>query len=143
MILIHTHRQVLTKMNESAVAESVGVILIVAVTVILAAVIAAYAFGLVQDVNPGRNIILTADQTGPNQIMVTYRGGGSDVNTLTSLRITWPTGAVQSISTPKVGDSYYASNIGIFKNVTPAGDHIVVAGHFTDGKDTILLNTFI
>lgn len=129
--------------NESAVAESVGVILIVAVTVILAAVIAAYAFGLVQDVQVQRNVVLTADQTGPDQMMVTYRGGGSDVQTLTSLRITWPTGTVQNIPSPNVGDIYYAYNVGALKNVTPAGDHVVVVGHFTDGKDSVLLNAFI
>ena len=130
-------------MNESAVAESVGVILIVAVTVILAAVIAAYAFGLISDVQTNRNIVLTADQLGTDQILVTYRGGGSDVQTLVSLRITWPTGTVQNVPSPKVGDIYYATNVGPLKNVTPAGDHVVVVGHFTDGKDTVLLNAFV
>ena len=131
------------KMDESAVAESVGVILIVAVTVILAAVIAAYAFGLIQDVHVERNLVLTADQTGPDQIIVTYRGGGSDAQQLVSLRITWPSGAVQSVASPKVGDIYYATNAGLIKNVTPAGDHVVVVGHFVDGKDSVLLNAFI
>ena len=130
-------------MKESAVAESVGVILIVAVTVILAAVIAAYAFGLIGDVQTNRNIVLTADQLGTDQILVTYRGGGSDVQTLVSLRITWPTGAVQYVPSPQVGDIYYATNAGALRNVTPAGDHVVVVGHFTDGKDTVLLNAFV
>jgi archaeal type IV pilus assembly protein PilA len=126
-------------MDESAVAESVGVILIVAVTVILAAVIAAYAFGLVQDIRVERNLVLTADQVSPTEIIVTYRGGGSDTVKLTSLSITWPDGSIDTIPSPGVGDIYHSPSGG----VTPAGDHVVVVGHFSDQKDTVLLNAFI
>jgi archaeal type IV pilus assembly protein PilA len=127
-------------MDESAVSESVGVILIVAVTVILAAVIAAYSFGLVQDIHVERNLVITADQVSPTEIIVTYRGGGSDTTLLTALMITWPDGTLDTVSNPQVGDVYHSpTSIGI----TPGGDHVIVVGHFTDGKDQVLLNAFI
>ncbi len=126
-------------MNESAVAESVGVILIVAVTVILAAVIAAYSFGLVQDIHVERNLVLTVDQLGTSEIIVTYRGGGSDVQQLVSLLITWPDGTQLPVLNPRVGDIYRTGPVG----VTPGGDHVIVVGHFIDGKDQVLLNAFI
>lgn len=126
-------------MNESAVSESIGVILIVAVTVILAAVIAAYSFGLIQDIHVERNLVLTADQIGTSEIIVTYRGGGSDTTQLVSLLITWPDGTQLPVLHPKVGDIYRTGPMG----VTAGGDHVVVVGHFVDGKDQVLLNAFV
>jgi archaeal type IV pilus assembly protein PilA len=126
-------------MDESAVAESVGVILIVAVTVILAAVIAAYAFVLVDTVHVERNLVLTAEQTSPTVILITYRGGGSDQTLLTSITITWPNGVIVDIPNPKVGDIYQSPAAGVTINA----DHVIVVGHFRDGKDQVLLNAFV
>ncbi|NYT06460.1 MAG: type IV pilin, partial [Methanomicrobiales archaeon] len=60
--------------NEEAVSPVIGVILMVAITVILAAVIAVFVFGMAGDVQTTKTIAVSAKQTGTN-ITVTYQGG--------------------------------------------------------------------
>ena len=65
----------------------------VAITVILAAIIAMYVFGMPQDVTKTKVVAATAllDQTGA--ISVTYQGGQND-DSLSSLNITAPNSSV-------------------------------------------------
>jgi len=62
------------KAKESAVSEAVGVILMVAITVIMATIIAAYASGMMQGIQLTRSVIVTVEQSDPSHISVTYRG---------------------------------------------------------------------
>lgn len=48
--------------NEEAVSPVIGVILMVAITVILAAVIAAFVFGMADSITPQKEVIVTATQ---------------------------------------------------------------------------------
>jgi archaeal type IV pilus assembly protein PilA len=126
-------------MDESAVSESVGVILIVAVTVILAALIAAMALGLTGGlVNTNYNIILTTQHTNTTHVAVSYNGG-SDSGRLSSLTITWPSGFQDVITTPRAGEMY--SDPGLIPASSP--HNLVIVGHFTDNKDQVLLNTIV
>ncbi len=54
----------MTKSKEDAVSPVIGVILMVAVTVILAAVIAAFVFGMGSNVTKTKVVAVTASQTG-------------------------------------------------------------------------------
>lgn len=132
--------------NDSAISEVIGVILVVALTVIMAAIIASYAFGLMQGVPMSRMVLLTADQPDPTvpSMYVTYRGG-PDHAMLNAITIQWPDGITkQTITSPKVGDIYYATNGAGPKNVTPGHeDHIVVVGHFQNNFDQVILETWI
>ena len=126
-------------MEESAVSEAVGVILIVAVTVILAAIIAAYAFGLVGNIQSNYNVVVTIDKIDSTHYSLMYRGG-SDHQKLTQLRITWPDNTQLIDNTPVVGKVYGP----ILVLDTPGHQsHLVVVGHFSDLREQVLLNTFV
>jgi flagellin-like protein len=70
--------------NEDAVSPVIGVILMVAITVILAAVIAAFVFGMASGVDTqSKNVAATAQLSG-DYVVVTYMGG-SDHDTVYSV----------------------------------------------------------
>ena len=127
-------------MNESAVSESVGIILIVAITVILAAIIAAYALGFVSDIPVSKNIILSVEKPTLSTVTVMYRGG-QDQKDLNSLKILWPEDPEEIIDNPKVGEIY--PRTGTRSITTGAKNHIVVIGNFTDNHEQVLIDTFV
>jgi len=125
--------------KESAVSEVIGVVLIVALTVILAAIIASYAFGMMQGVPMSRTVIVTVDQPDGSHMYVTYRGG-PDHALLTSLTILWPDGTTLEVPNPMIGGVYNKPNSA---GVTPGKDHIVVTGHFKNNMDQVVLDTMV
>jgi hypothetical protein len=128
--------------KESAVSEVVGVILMVALTVIMAAIIGAYMFGMMDGHGFTPHIIaLSAQQVSPSAIEVRYLGG-PDHKILENITITWPSGTRQFVDFPKIGDVYRATNSGTPLNVTPGDyDHIIVVGHFNMGAGQVVLDT--
>ena len=146
--------------NEDAVSPVIGVILMVAITVILAAVIAAFVFGMAGNIQSTKNVAVTATQQG-NDIIVTYHGG-ADSNSLAYLRIAvsgdtnvpmyyyWHGTTVTSTSNvPKDTDltEGVVGKIPVGSNWkftgTTGRDHVVVAAHFSDGSDQVVLDTFV
>ena len=77
--------------NEEAVSPVIGTILMVAVTVILAAVIAMYVFGVPANVTKTKIVAATAQLDKMGDIVITYQGGQDD-DSLSSLNITAPDG---------------------------------------------------
>ena len=61
--------------NDEAVSPVIGVILMVAITVILAAVIAAFVFGMAGNISKTKVVAATAQQPDATHIVVTYQGG--------------------------------------------------------------------
>jgi len=127
---------------ESAVSEVIGVVLIVALTVILAAIVAAYMFGMIPSIPTSNLIALTASQQDSDHIIVVYHGGPEQAN-LVSLNITWPSGVTQLVDNPKIGDTYSATNFGDPKNVTAGKDHLVISGTFRNNVQQVVLETFL
>ena len=148
--------------NEDAVSPVIGVILMVAITVILAAVIAAFVFGMTGNIETQKNVGLTAKQISGNQLQVTVQSG-ADLSTLEYLRI-------EVAPSDGGSETYYAyvkeggsktvttnSPSGTFGTITagniftsPSGstltdgsDHVVITGHFNDGREQVLLDTFL
>lgn len=76
-----------TKKNEEAVSPVIGVILMVAITVILAAVIAAFVFGMAGNIQKTKVVAATLARTNANNVLVTYQGG-QDAGSLTGLTFT-------------------------------------------------------
>ncbi|MBT8507401.1 hypothetical protein AZH53_03015 [Methanomicrobiaceae archaeon CYW5] len=72
--------------DEEAVSPVIGVILMVAITVILAAVIAVFVFGMAGDVQTTKVVTVTAKQVGED-VQVTFQGG-SDAGEVTDLEVT-------------------------------------------------------
>ena len=66
---------VYTRKNDEAVSPVIGVILMVAITVILAAVIAAFVFGMSGNISKTKIVAVTVQQLDSDYITVTYNGG--------------------------------------------------------------------
>lgn len=136
--------------NEEAVSPVIGVILMVAITVILAAVIAAFVFGMTDNVQTQKNVAVGLQKDGTN-LQVTIQGG-ADVADLTYLMVTIGTDTYYTADTGftiSPGDDATARNedneikVGqVF--VTNGGlsdtdkTHVVVTGHFSDGHEQML-----
>ena len=142
--------------NEDAVSPVIGVILMVAITVILAAVIAAFVFGMAGNIQSTKSVAVTATQQG-NDIIVTYQGG-PDSNSVAYLRVdvsgvakyyycTTGSDSVVSKSTVPTESIVAAGKIPVGSYWTFTGsadrDHVVVAAHFSDGSDQVVLDTFV
>ena len=133
--------------TEDAVSPVIGVILMVAITVILAAVIAAFVFGMAGSVSKTKTVAATARQGGTtgNDILVTWQGG-QDNAMKSSCNISVTRGTDQSTAgpikapgtPPVVGNTTNVANYG-----SSAQDHVVVVAVFNDGSAQVILNTYV
>jgi len=108
-----------TRKNEEAVSPVIGVILMVAITVILAAVIAAFVFGMAGNIQKTKVVAATLSRPSANSVIVTYQGG-QDAGTLLGLNFT-VNGAPASISPA---------------TATPSGYTVTASGTATPGTGT-------
>ena len=126
--------------NEDAVSPVIGVILMVAITVILAAVIAAFVFGMADNVSPQKEITVTATQTGDATApMVTVKlFGGKDVGLLDAT-----TPFKVNVEGKNETVTNLTNKVGSFESyaLTPGKQNTVtVVAHFTDGTEQIVLD---
>lgn len=132
--------------NEDAVSPVIGVILMVAITVILAAVIAAFVFGMAGNIQKTKVVAATATKyvsgAGVATITITYNGGQdssfvSDV--LYSVDSSAPL-SFATFTTPNVVDVGSATT-----EVGSSTDknHVTVTGKFSDGSSQIILDTYV
>jgi flagellin-like protein len=145
---------VLTK-NDEAVSPVVGTILMVAVTVILAAVIAAYVFGVPSNVTKIK-VVAASAQLDREAIIITYQGGQDD-DSLSSLKITAPDGdmwytrspdgvLVRDTSSDPVGRPIIGAPMiptPVSGNWDNGPKHVLVVGVFGDGVNQIILDTYL
>jgi flagellin-like protein len=129
----------MTKSKEDAVSPVIGVILMVAVTVILAAVIAAFVFGMGSGVQKTNVVAATATQTA-DTIFVTYQGGedAAKVTTMTAFLngTAFDTGFAST--PPAVGEQ---SSDG---DGTPGeDDHVTCTATFLDGTSQVVLDVMV
>jgi len=144
--------------NEDAVSPVIGVILMVAITVILAAVIAAFVFGMGSNIGTTKTVAVTAGQNDKD-VVLTYHGG-ADAATLDYLKVT----VTENGESPVVTFIYSSdgktalttndmsgkttSDFPVGASVSLSGgsdkqDHVVVTGHFKDGSDHVVLDTYV
>jgi archaeal type IV pilus assembly protein PilA len=126
--------------NENAVSPVIGVLLMVAITVILAAVIAAFVFGMSGTINKTKIVAVTAAQTDTNKITVMY-AGGQDAQSFVSGTVNITDDDGKFVKTDPLTDV-------VGNTVTTTGkfsdkNHVVVVGKFTDGNDQVLLDTYV
>jgi flagellin-like protein len=130
------------KENEDAVSPVIGVILMVAITVILAAVIAAFVFGMAGSVQKTKTVAATAKQVG-DDIQITYQGGAdqAEVTTL-GYNINGTQGIVNA---PAVGQIFSspADGTGASDRVTQGQDKVTVNATFNDGSIQVILDTYV
>ena len=124
--------------NEEAVSPVIGVILMVAITVILAAVIAVFVFGMTDDIQTSHTVAATAKQAGTD-IIVTFQGG-ADAAQVTALNTTIfsstgnPTAHI-NMADPDVGYTFTVAN-----NATAAQERILITATFDDGATQVILD---
>jgi flagellin-like protein len=123
--------------REDAVSPVIGVILMVAITVILAAVIAAFVFGMAGGVTKTKTVAATSRQNG-NDIVVTWEGG-QDNSYVTGYGVNIKDGGnIQVFNSAIVGNTSIFLGQGTVNN-----DHVVVNASFTDGSGQVILDTYV
>jgi len=129
------------RMDEKGVSPVIGVILMVAITVILAAVIASFVFGMAGTVKRTYTVAATASETcqGDNNctISITYRGG-PDHPYVIGLNVTQcGTNTTPASLSVQVGATHTCDG-------TPGrNDHVVVVARFADGTEQVILDTYV
>jgi flagellin-like protein len=122
-----------TKKNDEAVSPVIGVILMVAVTVILAAVIAAFVFGMAGNLQKGKVVAFTATNNGTYTTITNM--GGQDVAGIEEITYT-----INGVAGTETITSETAGTFQSFEG--SAGDRIILLGSFKDGtKNVVLLDT--
>jgi archaeal type IV pilus assembly protein PilA len=136
-----------TRKNEDAVSPVIGVILMVAITVILAAVIAAFVFGMAGNIQKTHTIAATASKTDSSHIIVTYQGG-QDASSCTGIYwvSTTSTGSTFASGTTVMGTTGTTSSmLQVGTSATLGGDnnkdHVVGTAYFTDGSQQVIFDS--
>ena len=123
-----------TKKNEEAVSPVIGVILMVAVTVILAALIAAFVFNMAGSMQSSKTVGMTLTQNASGYGVGTITGG-PDLKSLYSVNVS--INGVQSTFIP-------AGSIGVGKYNTTltsvTGQRVQLLGYYTDGSTSVIID---
>jgi len=145
--------------NEDAVSPVIGVILMVAITVILAAVIAAFVFGMSGNIQRTHVVAVTVEKTGTDTISVMNQGG-QDQTSLSFMTITTSPELITACTNLKLetdvtttynGTEHMCTVTGVNVGqgaIVTGGDYsektkVVVIGTFTDGATQILMDTTV
>lgn len=138
--------------SENAVSPVIGVVLMVAITVILAAVITTFVFGMATNIPATKNLAITVQCPDADHIVVTYQGG-SDASSLSYalMSVTESDGGLPTYSNATHDPSNVMSgDIGAVVTATAANtggfagkDHVIVTAHFKDGSSQVVFNTLI
>ena len=122
--------------NDSGVSPVIGVILMVAATIVIAGVIMAMLGGFAP-VEPTRTVSVTASHTAPNNVTVVFHGG-PDGRLVQNINATID-GDCFGGNITAVGDSITTPNA----DVGPGNDHIVAVARFDDGTYQVVLDVIV
>jgi len=143
--------------NDEAISPVIGTILMVAITVIIAAMIGTFVFGVPQNIQKTKFMGTSIQvERSHGAVLLSYHGGPDDVS-LTSISITAPNGTIWYTSsadgdlTLKTGSSPAPAKprLGAVITLTPAPDwpagqkRILVVGSYNDGQEQIISDTYI
>jgi len=126
----------------------------VAITVILAAVIASFVFGMSGSITKTKIVAATVHQPTQNTIVVTYQGG-QDAQSFSygSVVVTSDGNVTETIAYVPPSDTATTPTSGKLTNtvgstVTATGtfaqkNHVVVVGYFTDSTQQVIIDTYV
>lgn len=107
----------------------------VAITVILAAVIAAFVFNMAGTIQTSKVVAITLQQPNGTHITLTNMGG-QDAGSLVSVNVT---GDLKVLPAAKLAASVGSTNT--YELSTGAGQkHIIAVGLFKDGTEQVLID---
>ena len=129
-------------MNEKGVSPVIGVILMVAATIVIAAVVMGMLGGFSL---PGKvySISVTAEErrdTGGNPVIYITYHGGPDAGSVVSFNIT-----VDGVTPAETLNTTVGSSVKITSGVDPGAgnDHVIVTATFADGSVQTVLDTWV
>ena len=141
--------------NEKAVTPIVRTIMLVAITVILAAIVAAFLFGFAgQNLQTTHIVSATMQRVDTSHVSMTYYGGQDaaallgmtfTVNDKTNITVTTGSTSV-TVSGNQVTANSGAVPIGLGVTIpatNPKKDHIVITGLFSDGSSAIIAESIL
>jgi len=132
-----------TKKNDEAVSPVIGVILMVAITVILAAVIAAFVFGMAGNISKTKVVSVTLNRPTTASVTATYQGG-QDSGSLAGIYFNVNGGSGVGTMGTVTGTATTTVTIGKTSQfAAPTHAHVVGVGYFTDGSNQVLVDTYI
>lgn len=121
--------------NEEAVSPVIGVILMVAITVILAAVIAAFVFGMTGNVQSTKTVAVTAAVNNSQFLVVTFQGG-ADAATVENLTLMINGSYENHLDDELIIGASFAS----ITPIKPQNCHAVVVAKFSDGTEQVVMD---
>jgi flagellin-like protein len=124
--------------REEAVSPVIGVILMVAITVILAAVIAAFVFGMTGNVQSTKNVAVTTSVNNDQQVVATLQGG-ADAASLKYLNMSINDAQVNHLASSGNLTVGASMNSGSTK-VVPGQTHVVIVATFNDGSSQVVID---
>ena len=132
--------------KEDAVSPVIGVILMVAITVILAAVIAAFVFGMAGGIQKTKVVAVTLTRTSPTAVTALFQGG-ADAASAYNVNFSVAGAPVDSTH----GGSFNAAGstspiaVGCRTTIKTASSpqQITAIGFFSDGSQQILYDQLI
>jgi flagellin-like protein len=143
--------------NEEAISPVIGTILMVAITVIIAAMIGTFVFGVPQNIQKTKFMGTSIQvERSHGAVLLSYHGGPDDVS-LTSISVTAPNGTIWYTSSAD-GDLTLNTasspppakpRLGAVMTLTPAPDwpvgkkRVLVVGSYNDGQEQIISDTYI
>ncbi len=130
---------VVTRKNDEAVSPVIGVILMVAITVILAAVIAAFVFGMSGNIQKTKVVSVGLTRTSATNVNAIFNGG-QDASSTYNITFTGP-----SVTTVTMGTGTSKIAVGCVTAITVSASpaQIIAVGSFSDGSQQIVLDTTI
>jgi archaeal type IV pilus assembly protein PilA len=136
----------ITRKNDEAVSPVIGVILMVAITVILAAVIAAFVFGMSGNISKTKVVAVTVQKVNATAITVMYQGGQDAGSFAYGNVTTVPAWTSSANSTAGTANGIIGGVVG--NTITVTGSYggrseVIAVGSFNDGSTQVLLDTYI
>ena len=141
--------------NKNAVTPIVGTIMLVALTVVLAAIVAAFLFGFAgQNLQTTHIVSATMQRIDASHVSMTYYGGQDaasligmtfTANDKTNITVTTGSTLVTVLGNQVTANSG-AVPIGlgvIIPATNPKKDHIVITGLFSDGSSAIIAESIL
>ena len=143
--------------NEEAVSPVIGVILMVAIPVILAAVIAAFVFGMSGDMDSQKEVYATAKYgfVGDDPALIVTLQGGRDIELIDYIECLvegqegdaekftglGAGGATDTVELGKSGSILFSTLAGTFNLEEDKGYNFIIRATFKDGSKKIIVET--
>ena len=135
----------LKERKEDAVSPVIGVMLMLVVTIVIAAVVAAFAGGIATDTEPTPSVVLTADAYPTKVILQSLSGDRLETAGLDVVVYSGENGALLAKGTVQTTETYFTPGMKLTFQLTAetdaeaikAGDRIQIVTSYND-KHTVL-----